>query len=568
MIYTAEGSIAAQLTLPGEPFELVRRDGRTAFRNHPATLIDLYAHALGHGAQTMTIADGVATSFETVFGRAAALSRALGTRFGVGRGSYVALAMANRVEWMIAYIAVTAAGGIAVLVNSRGAPDELRDAIERTGCGLAILDAERAALLAESGMTRPCRQILLDGGEAFVRIGQDALFDAISRWDPAIPLAFAPVGPSDGATVLFTSGTTGRPRGALQSHGAAAHAVGLAGLMGVAADRCYEQEFGRTIPPARTSNVSPTIIAGPLFHLGGYVPFLRCLYFGARTLLLGKWNPEAMLRTIEREGVTRLGFVPTMLWDMLRSPEAGPGNIGQVLFVSSGAAAISPALTREIAERMPGCMLGNTYGSTETAGYVASIWGREFLDNPTACGRIQPSVEVRLVDASGQDVRPGEAGEVAVRSPCLMTEYVGDSEGTAETIRDGWLHTGDIGVMNGDRLLHIVDRKKNMVISGGENIYCAEVERVLSEHDQVLEVLAYGVPDERLGERLSVTIVRRPDVSISEADIRSYVASRLAIYKVPREVHFRTVAFARTASGKIDRLTFVQSVRSGGGHAV
>ncbi|MDB5393975.1 MAG: hypothetical protein JWM91_1481 [Rhodospirillales bacterium] len=561
MIFTAEGSIAAHLSVPGGPFELVRREGRKAFRRHPATLIELYSHALEHGAQTMTIAEGVATSFETVFGRAAALSRELAKRFGVARGTYVALAMANRVEWMIAFIAVTSVGGIAVLVNSRGAPDELRDAIERTGCRLAIMDAERAALLAETGMTQPCPRILLSGGEAFVRSGRDALFDMISQPDPAMQLTLAPIGPSDGAVVLFTSGTTGRPRGALQSHGALAHAVGLAGLMGAAADRCYEQEFRRMIAPPQSSNRSPTIIAGPLFHLGGIVPFLRCLYFGARMLLLGKWNPEAVLRMIEREGVARLGFVPTMLWDLLRSPQAGAANIGRILFISSGAAAISPALTREIAERMQVCMLGNTYGSTETAGYVASIWGREFLDNPTTCGRILPSVEVRLVDAFGQDVGPGEAGEVAVRSPCVMTEYVGDPDATADAIRDGWLHTGDIGEMNRDGLLNIVDRKKNMVISGGENIYCAEVERVLSEHDQVLEVLAYGMPDERLGERLSVTIVSRPNVAITEADIRSYVASRLAIYKVPREVHFRATAFARTASGKIDRLAFVQSVR-------
>jgi long-chain acyl-CoA synthetase len=565
MVYSmSEDSITAELAAPGGPFELERRGSSTAVKGYPSTLIDLYHHALGHERAVMTIADGVPITFEAVFGRAAALASVLRGRFGVAHGTSVAIAMANRPEWMISFIAVTALGGVAVLINSRGAPEELRDAILRTGCALVLIDGERATLLAEAIAAPPWSQIVLAGGQGLVRGGRDMSFDDAAGSAPATELYLAEVESSDGAAVLFTSGTTGYPRGALQTHGALTHAVALAGLVGAAADVRYAREFGQAIEPERTSNRSPTIIAGPLFHLGGIIPFMRCLYFGVKTILLGKWNPETAFRLIEREGVARLGFVPTMLWDMLRSPEAGPDNIGRVRFISSGAAAISPALTREITRRMPGCMLGNTYGSTETAGYVASICGRDFLDRPTSCGRVVPSVEVRLLQDDGADAAPGEPGEVVVRSPCVMKEYVGDPEGTAAALQDGWLRTGDIAIMDDAGLLHIVDRKKNMVISGGENIYCAEVERVLSEHQNVLEVLAYGVPDNRLGERLAVTIVPTPDAGLTEAGAKAYVAKRLAVYKVPREIHFREAPFARTASGKIDRLGFVRSVSPSG----
>jgi len=562
MIYTSEDSVATALAGPGGPFQFESQNGSTVVRGHPRTLTEIYRRALGRGAEIMTIADGVPVSFETIFGRAAALSRVLALRFGVTHGTYVAIVMANRPEWMVSFIAITALGGIAVLVNSRGAPEELRDAIERTGCSLALIDAERAALLAQAVAAPAFPQIILAEGRQLVRNARDAVFEEVSMAASATELRLATVDPAAGAVVLFTSGTTGRSKGALQTHGSFAHAVALAGLTGAAADLHYKREFGRAIEPDRTSNHSPTIIAGPLFHLGGIIPFLRCLHFGARTILAGKWNPETVFRLIEREGVARLGFVPTMLWDLLRAPDAGPANIGRIRFISSGAAPISPALTREIIERMPDCMLGNTYGSTETAGYVASIWGRDFLDNPTSCGRVIPSVEVRLVNDDGTDAAPGTPGEVAVRSPCVMKEYVGDPQATAEALRDGWLRTGDIGTMNAARLLHIVDRKKNMVISGGENIYCAEIERVLSEHPQVLEVLAYGLPDDRLGERLAVTIVSAPGAAATEAEVKAYVAGRLAIYKVPREVHFRETPFARIASGKIDRLGFVRAVLS------
>ena len=560
MIYVSDDPIAAALTGSGGAYELIREGaGREVVKGFPRTLTELYRHAGKHARSVMTISGGTPVTFETMFARAAPLSRTLERRFGVARGSYVAIAMANGPEWMMSFIAITALGGIVVAVNSRGAPEELLSAIERTGCGLVLIDAERAALLAAASTTLPFAQIVVGESDALIRPGRDMSFAAASDDRSTAALSLETVDPGDPALVLFTSGTTGYPKGALQSHGALAHAVALAGLCGTMTDLRYEEEFSRSIETGRRSNHSPTIIAGPLFHLGGIIPFLRCMYFGARTLLAGKWNPENVFRMIETERVARLGFVPTMIWDLLRSPLAGPANIRQVLFISSGAAAIVPALTREIAERMPQCMLGNTYGSTETAGYVSTICGREFLANPMSCGRIVPTVGIRLLDEKGQDAPSGEPGEIAVRSPCVMNGYVGDPEATEAAFHDGWFRTGDIGRMNEANLLHIVDRKKNMVISGGENIYCAEVERILAEQEGVLEVLAYGVPDDRLGEKLAVTILPASDARLTDEAVKSYVAKRLAIYKVPRIVEFRDTPFARTPSGKLDRAGFLRA---------
>jgi long-chain acyl-CoA synthetase len=559
MVYVSEDPLAAELTGPGGPYEFVSDGaGFEVVKGFPRTLPDIYRHAQLHGRSTMTISGGVRLSFEAIFARAASLSRTLSRHYGVRRGVFVAIAMGSGPEWMTSFIAITALGGIAVGVNSRGAPEELLSAIERTGSTLVLIDAPRAELLAQATTTLSFAQIVVGGSNALVRPGRDMRFAEACHKGGISELPLAAVEPADATLVLFTSGTTGYPKGAVQSHGALAHAVALAGLCGSMTDRRYESEFGRLIDREHRSNYSPTIIAGPLFHLGGIIPFLRCMYFGTKTLLSGKWNPETILQMIETEGVVRLGFVPTMIWDLLRSPAASPHSLGRILFISNGAASLSPVLIREIAERMPQCMLGNTYGSTETAGYVSTICGREFLANPMSCGRIVPTVALRLLDENGRDVVPGEPGEIAVRSPCVMKEYLGDPNATATTFHDGWYLTGDIGRMSKSHLLHIVDRKKNLVISGGENIYCAEVERVLSEQEGVLEVLAYGVPDDRLGEKLAVTILAEANARLTSEAIKSYVADRLAIYKVPRIVEFRDTPFARTPSGKLDRAAFLR----------
>jgi acyl-CoA synthetase (AMP-forming)/AMP-acid ligase II len=250
-----------------------------------------------------------------------------------------------------------------------------------------------------------------------------------------------------------------------------------------------------------------------------------------------------------------------MLWDMLRSPRATPQTLGKVAYMQNGAASLNPTLLAEIRTRMPDCLMSNTYGQTETTAWTCSISGEAYLANPASCGWPAPSVQVQVRRDDGTLADIGEAGELWVSSAGLMSEYVGDAQSTAEALHDGWLASGDVATMNAEGIVTIVDRKKNMVISGGENIYCAEVERVLSDHPDVRDCIAYGEPDERLGERLVATVVVAPGALADEDAIKEWCRSHLAIYKVPRKVAITADPLPRTASGKVDRGKFLRQQR-------
>ncbi len=543
--------LVAGLIGPGKPYRLETAEvaGRLqqVFAGAPRTLAGLYQQAMHFGDRVMVVQDEIELTYAEVFARAAALASALQSQFAVKCGTKVAVVMSNRAEWIVSVLAITAAGGTAALVNSRGVAEEMLRAIATAQCELVICD-DRCAGLIGDGWQGP-------------RVVIGAEFE--QRTTPIPGLAFSPMeaDPADGGIVLFTSGTTGFPKAALLSHGALAHSVSIAAFMGHLQDLRYELENGTALPEERRSMATPAVILGPMFHLSGIMPIFRAISLGTTIHIMSKWNVDIACDMIERVGMSRLSFVPAMLWDLLRSPRATPELLGKVAYMANGAAALNPALLAEIRAQMPSCLLSNTYGQTETTAWTCSISGLPYLDNPGSCGWAAPSVqvEVRRDDGSAADV--GEAGELWVSSAGLLTEYVGDAAATAEALQDGWLASGDVGFVDAAGIFTIVDRKKNMVISGGENIYCAEVERVLADHLDVRDCIAYGLPDERLGERLAATVVVGAVASLSADDVKAHCKERLAIYKVPREVVVTTEPLPRTASGKVDRGTFLKAIR-------
>ncbi|UVO53608.1 class I adenylate-forming enzyme family protein [Sphingomonas sp. SUN039] len=553
--------LADRLIGPDRAFELIdTRIGNATvpvFKDAPRTLAALYRQGMAFGSRPMIVQDDVELTFDEVFSKAAALADALQHRFDVTHGTKVAVVASNRPEWIVALIAVTAAGGIAALVNSRGAAEEMLRAIAAVGCEVAIVDAALANAIAVEAPDPGFRRIVIGTPDAPLRPGRDGDFDSLI----AKPRAFSPIDmdPADGAVILFTSGTTGFPKGALLSHGAIAHSVSLSRFMGTLQDIRYDEETGKTLSSDRRSMATPTVILGPMFHLSGMVPIFRSVSVGTAIHIMGKWNVDIAFDMIERVGMTRLSFVPAMLWDMLRSPRATPEMLGKVCYMANGAAALNPALLAEIRARMPDCLMSNTYGQTETTAWTCTISGRAYLDNPASCGWACPTVDVQVRRDDGSAAEIGEPGELWVRSAGLMTEYVGDPAATAEALHDGWLASGDVGIEDANGIFTIVDRKKNMVISGGENIYCAEVERVLSDHPQVRDAIAYGLPDERLGERLVATVVVETASMVSEDELKTYCRGRLAIYKVPRSIAVSPDPLPRTASGKVDRGTFLKA---------
>ena len=526
------------------------------FTGAPRNLAGLYRQAMHFGDRIMVVQDGQSLTYAEVFAKAAALADALRNRFGVRAGTKVAVVMSNRIEWIISVLAITAVGGVAALVNSRGVAEEMLRAIETAQCELAIIDAERAAIIASEEPDPVWPRIIV--GASLLRMSRDADYSELTA--PCADMEFLPdeMGTEEGGIVLFTSGTTGFPKAALLSHGALAHSVALACFMGLVQDSRYKEETGLNLPEERRSMATPAVILGPMFHLSGIMPIFRAISLGTTIHIMSKWSVDIAFDMIETVGMSRLSFVPAMLWDMLRSPRATPETLAKVAYMANGAAALNPTLLAEIRTRMPNCLLSNTYGQTETTAWTCSISGAAYLANPGSCGWPAPSVQVSIRRDNGSEADIGEAGELWVSSAGLMTEYLGDEKATAEALQDGWLASGDIAIMDKVGIVTIVDRKKSMVISGGENIYCAEVERVLADHPAVRDCIVYGLPDERLGERLAAHIVVADGAAVSEDDIKAHCRVHLAIYKVPRVVTLSQIALPRTASGKVDRGKFLK----------
>ncbi|RVT93236.1 class I adenylate-forming enzyme family protein [Sphingomonas crocodyli] len=542
MIHRCIDPVALALTAPDGPFALIDTPHGPRFRDHPHTITGVLQTAQAHGSRRMVEAAGQTHSYDDVFARAGRIAHALREDYHVQPGDYVALLMTAGVDWMASFIAVIATGGAAVLVNTRCVAEEMAHAIAKVGARILIADPERTAI------------IRAEADAAGWRIVEQADLAAMAA-GPDHALAWGLRGEADPAVVLFTSGTTGFPKAVRIDHGAMAHVVALAGMAGEMQDRRFTMESGRAVAPERGSACSATVIASPMFHFSGVMPFLRGAYFGAPLFVLPKWDVETAYDLMEREPLTRLAFVPTMLTDLMASPRAGPDNLGAIMVLSNGAASLDLRTVERLRVAMPDVMVANTYGQTESAAWISTICGADYLAHPDSVGYVLPSVELRIVrDADGQDAAPGEHGEICVRGPHMMNSYVGDPAATAETIRDGWLRTGDNGWVDADGRLYLADRRKNMIISGGENVYCAEVERVLGDHPAVAEVIAYGRPDDRLGERVEATVVLR--TAADPEDLRTYARTRLAGYKVPKMIHLRDLPLPRTPTMKIDRGTF------------
>ena len=528
--------LVAQLTAPGSPFEIGEREGERRFTAAPDDLGALIERARRFGSATMVVEGERRFTYDEVFARAGALAGAL----AIAPGERVAIAMRNRSAWMIAFLAVIHRGGVAVLLNSRGAQAELRAAIDDAAPALVLADAERAARIAASNY--PGRVI--------------AASDFPDRGEVPPRHAAAPTEP---AAILFTSGTTGRVKGAVLTHRSLVHSlmsVQLSGLMvlhGVARRH-------RVAPEAILAGAPQpaTLLVYPLFHISGLAAgFLSPMLSGGKIVIMRRWDPDGALRLIAQERITQLSGVPTMLWDLVNRSALEGADLSSLTNVASGGQALPVNLLEAVRAACPAAMMGTGYGMTETSGSVAMAVGEDFVRRRQAAGRVIDLAEVRILGGDDAPLPTGEVGEIAVRSPMVMAGYWNRPEETAAVLSpDGWLRTGDVGYLDDEGYIFIVDRKKDMVISGGENIYCAEVERVIGELPQVAECAAFGIPDERLGELLVAVAVGE---GLDEAAIVETVATQLARYKAPGRVAILDQPLPRNAVGKIDKIALRQA---------
>jgi long-chain acyl-CoA synthetase len=497
-------------------------------------------------------------------------------RRGIGHGDRVAILSANNVEWVVLFWAAAAVGAVAVPLNAWWKSDELRFGLEDSGAKLLFCDRRRWDLVRGLVEGLPALEHVyvmdLDEPEGSSRPGVELIADDDPGTLPQVDVA-----EDDLLAILYTSGTTGRPKGATITHRQAIanlqniFCLGAAGIMreGLPArdsrpglrgsgERPGGRAPGIPAPERARPREEATLLVVPLFHVTGCLATMTlCYASGAKLVLMppGRFDPDGAMAAIEREHVTSVGGVPTVMWRIVEAPTFGKYDLSSVTRISYGGAPAPPELVQRIKAAFPAARttLATAYGLTETASVATSNMGDDYLTHPGSVGRPAPTVEIEVVDAEGNEAPVGAAGEIWLRGPTIMMRgYWNRPDATAEAVtEDGWFRSGDIGRFDEEGFLYLVDRAKDMIIRGGENVYCVEVEQVLFEHADVIDAAVVGVPDRVLGEEVKAIVQLRPGSDATAEDLRAHCAGHLADFKVPEYVELRDEPLPRNPAGKI-----------------
>ncbi len=550
MRYQEVEATIAGLTGPEGPFPILEKviDGSTrkVFGGLPDNLRDYYASVAGYADKDLLVDGDRRYSFNDVLQQSASLSHTLADRYGVKKGDRVAIAMRNAPEWCISFMAVTALGAVAVPMNSWWQGEELIYGLQDCGASLVILDGTR---LKRMGGWLQASGLLVIG----VDTGGAPLPDDIDRLETLLanttPCSFPEIDidPEDLALILYTSGSTGTPKGVFSTQRSVISALG-AWLVAVSAQAILAGTMGKE------PEVQPSILlAIPLFHVTGlHGLLLLSLAVGRKLVMMRKWDVDVALELIEAEKITHINGVPTMSMELLNHPRLADYDVSTLVDISSGGAARPADQVAALAERFPGAMASVGYGLTETNA-LGTLFGQEdYLDRPKSVGRpIPPLVKHRIVDEQGNTVAKGEVGEICIHSPANAGGYWNCPEESLSTFKDGWVHTGDAGYQDEENFLYIVDRIKDIIIRGGENISCLEVEAAVYAHAEVAEAAVFSLPYERLGEIVGAAILLKPGSEIDSEQVQAFLASRLAAFKIPQHIWFHSNPLPRIAAGKI-----------------
>ena len=516
----------------------------------PQTLPPYFAHYCAeHADKIFLVAGEERLTFAAVHTAGTRVAQALVGTHGVKPGDRIGIAMRNSPSWIVLYMGILMAGGVATLLNGWWQASELAAAIADVECSLIFADPPRAKRLAEiEGLDAPVVTI------NDVRPIGEALIDFIAA-DAVLPT----MTPEDHATILFTSGSTGQSKGAISDHSAVTQAVYnyLAQAL-VILD--ISTADGMT-PPVQHA----TLLNVPLFHVTAEVPvLLQSFAMGRKLVLMPKWDAEQAMRLIEAEQVSYFVGVPLMSFEMLTHPKRGDYDLSTVTDIAAGGAPRPVEHVRRIAEEMggPKPLLG--YGLTETNGIGCGNFRDNYLAKPNSTGRASaPLVDLAILDGSGKPVAQGERGEVGIRSICNFTEYYGRPDATAAAFTpDRYFLTGDIGYLDPDGYLFIVDRKKDIIIRGGENISCQEVEAAIYEHPAVAEAAVFGLADERLGEVPGAVVLARAGETLTTEDLCAFLFAHIAAFKVPGRIWFVDEPLPRLGTEKIDKVALRAKYRA------
>ncbi len=555
----------AALIAPGAKYEMVEAEvGGILMRllkHAPASMRDIWAATAAFGDRRYLVFEDEVLSYSEAHAHVRSLTHVLTSRYGIGPGDRVAVAMRNYSEWVLAYWAIISTGAACVGMNAWWTTAETDYALNDSAASVIICDDERLvrllpihdALQQSSGL-----RVITVRSEATLPSGGARWADLVDPSTAPATLPDVAINPDDDICIFYTSGTTGFPKGAQLTHRGSVHNLMHVGYM----QDIPKEMAAMAGTPVPETDLQPCIMAPtPLFHVTANNCLLHpATAVGGALVLTYRWDPARSLELIERERVTTLSGVPTMSRELLSHPDWARRDTSSMAAMGGGGAAFQPDLVEKIGDALVAGQPTTGYGLTETHGIVTASSSDAYLAKPASCGTLVPTCDAVVRDGVGQDLAEGEIGVLWVRGPIIIKGYLNKPDATAEAIQDGWFNTGDIARIDEDGFVFIVDRAKDMVLRGGENVYCSEVEAVIYRHPAVAEAAAFAVPDERLGEEVGMAIVLQPGGTLTEKEAQSFMAESLAKFKIPSRIWFLNEPLPRNANGKFVKRTLQEQL--------
>lgn len=520
-----------------------------AFRNIPPTVPALLAAGWarhGEGAWPYVAYETETLTYAEFTKAVHRMAHAMQDELGLKQGDRVAVAMRNYPELLILVLAISSFGGVVVFVNAWWTTQELEFALRDSDARVVFADGARLDRLEPLRDTLGLTLIGVRDGEG--RGGHDftVLRDGAAT---DTPLQVA-IDTDDDFAVMYSSGTTDHPKGVVQTHRGAVNAV-FSWLIQAAIVPLIDPPAPDAPEPPRPS----ALVVTPLFHVTATHPlFLLSLPAGAKITLMHKWDPEDAVRLMRDNDITRFLGVPTQSAELMEAARRMGETLPKMDYLGAGGAKRPAAQVAQLAEAFPNAGVATGWGMTETNALGIGAIGDEYRANPESAGKLHPPVqELAILDDAGNPVPNGTIGEITVKGPHIMRCYLNQPEATAEVLKDGWLRTGDLGTLDDDGYVTIVDRKKNIIIRGGENIACLDVEGALHRHPDVLEAAAFSIPDARLGETVGAAVQLRAGTDLTRADLGAFLDGHLAKFKHPAHLWVQHTPLTRGATDKIDR---------------
>jgi long-chain acyl-CoA synthetase len=541
-----------KMTAPGSPFEMdeatINGIPTRIWKNAPASLRAIFEDTQKFADRDYLVYEDERVSYAQHYQQVVALAHAMVNELGIAKGDRVALAMRNYPEWPVVFWATVSIGAIIVPLNAWWTTRELEYSIENSGARVTFVDQQRATLLAGTcDHIHTLEQVIVIRGEDNAVSPNELRFeDLLARHNHHEALPPVDIAPDDEASIFYTSGTTGKPKGAINSH----RNICSNQTSGIYCRVRTEYRYGRE--PVMPTEQMGQLISAPLFHVTGSLAMLcGSTIAGSKIVLMYKWDADTAIRLIEKEKLNSFGGVPSMPLQVLESPILSQHDTSSILAVLFGGAPPAPELAERVKQAFPNSSSSNGYGLTETSALSTVCVAEDYMARPESAGMPAAVCDIKIMTEDGKELPANEIGEIWIKGPQVIKGYWNNPEATAKTFTDGWLHTGDLGYLDDEDFLFVVDRAKDMLLRGGENIYCIEVESALYDHPAVIDAAVVGIPHPILGEEVGALVQVRPGTTVTEKELQDHVAALIAAYKVPIRIGQHPEALPRNANGKI-----------------